>query len=124
MTDNRHVFPVRFDGGARTIVRPGLAVSVIVGLVSALTARRGLVGSCDMDLDNVPVLLLAGTSVLIGAVSAHALTRRADVRLLHTAVCRAAASPVAHPDTIAAMEVAAPAAVLEAASRLVLRHRR
>ena len=57
----------------------------------------------------------------IGFVTAGWLAAERDKRVLRQAVCRAAAAPAAHPDTVLALAHASPDAVFEAVNALLPR---
>jgi hypothetical protein len=82
-------------------------------------------GTCGDGVASQTAVLMAGLAALVvGALSANWLSNRVDAQLLRAAARRAAESPAAHPETVAAMEAATPSAVFDCATRLVGPYRR
>jgi hypothetical protein len=107
------------------IVRPGLALNIVIGGCASLAAVRAF-GGADPAVLTAPAgdlaLALVG-ALFAGILAARWMTNETDTRLLRAAVSRACAAPAAHPDTTRAMEMASPYEVFQTAKDLVPRFR-
>jgi hypothetical protein len=127
-TDNRSLWPsyVTHTAGSR-LFRPGLAVNAAIGMaLSALVfwaVGIACVRATSMGGAAVVAVIMG---LLLGSLAARSITSEADKRLLHAAVCKAAAAPAADAATIRVIELALPHAVLKTATALEPRraHRR
>jgi hypothetical protein len=118
VTDNRRPWPSRVERGARRgLVLPGLVVNVAVG-AGCSAAALWTFGGAGSTTSIGRAMLQMVVGMLIGSLGARWITNEADKRLLRAAACRAAAAPAADPETIRAMEVAPPRAVLKVATAL------
>jgi len=123
VTDNLRLLPafVKSSRGTTRVLRIGLAGNIgVAALVSTICVwALGVPGAFDKQADVGHLLTVLLASVGIGFGAARLATNEADKGLLHEAVCKASAAPAAPPDTVRAMETAAPWVVYTTANELM-----
>jgi len=123
VTDNLRLLPafVKSSRGTRHVLRIGLAGNVGVAALAsgACLWALGVSGSYGHPANAGQLLTVLCASVCIGFGAARLATNEADKRLLHEAVCKASAAPAAPPDTVRAMETAAPWVVYTTTTELM-----
>jgi hypothetical protein len=123
VTDNLRLLPafVKSARGGTRVLRIGLAGNVGVAALVSLTCvwALGVPGAFDQRADAGHLLTVLLTSACIGFGAARLATNEADKRLLHDAVCKASAAPAAPPETVRAMETAAPWVVYTTTTELM-----
>ena len=123
VTDNLRLLPafVKSSRGTRRVLRIGLAGNVgVAALASTICVwALGVPAAFDQHVDAGHLLTVLFASVCIGFGAARLATNEADKRLLHEAACKASAAPAAPPDTVRAMETAAPWVVYTTATELM-----
>lgn len=123
LTDNLRLLPafVKSSRGTTRVLRIGLAGNLgAAGLTSTICVwALGVPGSLGNQADAGHLLTLLFASICIGFGAARLATNEADKRLLHEAVCKASAAPAAPPDTVRAMETAAPWVVYTTTTELM-----
>lgn len=105
------------------IVRPGLFINVLIGIVAAIGTFRALTGAWTLAGTAVNYWIALATAAILGGLAARLVTQETDKRLLRAALLKACAAPAAHPDLATVMASAPAHAVLDAATDLTPRFR-
>jgi hypothetical protein len=124
LTQDTQVFPsVMQIAPRRRLVRLGLLGSVAVAASAAMALIWALTTAACLSYESSgDTVALSAAGFLVGLAASRWMTNETDKRLLHAAVCKAAAAPAADPVTVRRMEDAPPHSVWSEADRLMPRH--